>query len=171
MASRKTNRFISDSENCTNSILYVRSVDSASGTVRIAYCTYGLWTEQVELYVRSVDSANGTVRIAYCTYSLWTVQVELYEKHTVRTVCGQCKWNCTNSILYVRSVDSASGTVRLAYCTYGLWTVQVEHTVTKVLQNHHIKTRENCEVRYEVTGHVIFTSIARFISCESKHFR
>ena len=59
----------------------------------------------------------------------------------------------------------------MAYCTYGLWAMQVVHTATTVLQNHHIKTREIHEVRYEVIRHVIFSSIAHFISCESKHFR
>ena len=33
--------------------------------------------------------------------------------------------------------------------------MQVVHTVTTVLQNHHIKTTENYEVRHEVICHVI----------------
>ena len=59
----------------------------------------------------------------------------------------------------------------MAYCTYGLSAMQVVHTATTVLQNNHIKTTENYEVRYEVIRHIIFSSVAHFISCESKQIR
>ena len=49
--------------------------------------------------------------------------------------------------------------------------MQVVHTATTVLQNNHIKTTENYEVRYEVIRHIIFSSVAHFISCESKQIR
>lgn len=73
------------------------------------------------------------------------------------------------TVLSVRSVANASGTH--GNHSAGLWAMQVVHTVTTVLQNHHTKKTEYYEVRYELIRHVIFSSIAHFISCESKHFR